>query len=82
MYEGSSLRAGNDAELEATMAQRSTIRRATLAELAIQHATVTPFWWGLWIMLRVGLVPHSLCCPFVLTSSHGLLMLACAPNYV
>ena len=59
MYEGSSLRAENDAELESVMTQRSTIRRATLAELAIQHATVTPFWWGLWIMLRVGLSSHT-----------------------
>ena len=61
MYENSSLRSLNLAELDAAMTQRSTIRRATLAELAVQHATVTPFWWGLWIMLRVGLLAPRPC---------------------
>ena len=58
MYEGSSLKAENDAELEAAMTLSSTIPPETLAELAIKHATVTPFWWGLWVMLRVS--PNSL----------------------
>ena len=62
MYQNSGLRADNDAELDAAMTQRSTIRRATLAELAVQHATVTPFWWGLWIMLRVRLITSALLC--------------------
>ena len=53
MYEGSSLKAQNDKALEGWMTLSSTIPPKTLAELAVKHATVTPFWWGLWVMLRV-----------------------------
>ena len=54
MYEGSSLKAENEKALEGAATLSSTIPPETLAELAVQHATVTPFWWGLWVMLRVS----------------------------
>ena len=55
MYEGSALKGANDAELDSALQQRSTLRADTARELAITRETVTPFWWGLWVMLRVRL---------------------------
>ena len=53
MYEGSELKRANDAELDSALQQHSALRAETLQQLATVQATVTPFWWGLWIMLRV-----------------------------
>ena len=53
MYEGSDYSRANNAELDGALQQRSSIRAGALRELAITRATVTPFWWGLWVMLRV-----------------------------
>ena len=57
MYEGSELKRANDAELDCALQQHSALRAETLAQLATVQATVTPFWWGLWILLRVRQLP-------------------------
>ena len=54
MYEGSDLKRTNEVELDSALQQRSIIKASTMQELAITRATVTPFWWGLWVMLRVS----------------------------
>lgn len=50
----SDLKARNDAELDGLLQQTSRINPSTLKELSIKRATVTPFWWGLWIMFKVS----------------------------
>lgn len=52
MYEASPLKMSNDAELDAMLKQNSSLNPATLKELSVKRATVTPFWWALWIMFR------------------------------
>ena len=54
MYAASPLRARNEAELDGLLQHTSRINPATLKELSIKRATVTPFWWGLWTMFKVG----------------------------
>ena len=54
MYEGSTLKAGNDAEVKGALRQGNAQSTEAMAEVASQHATVTPFWWGIWVMLRVS----------------------------
>jgi hypothetical protein len=53
MYEGSELKKANDAELDSALQQHSTLRAETLQQLSIKQATVTPFYWALYTMLRV-----------------------------
>lgn len=52
MYEASALKAANDEELDGMLKQNSSVNPATLKELSVKRATVTPFWWALWIMFR------------------------------
>ena len=52
-YEESALRAQNDEELDAALQQRSALNKDTLRELSVAQATVTPFWWALYIMFKV-----------------------------
>lgn len=54
MYEGSNLKADNDAELMGALRQGTANSNEALKELASQCPTVTPFWWGIWVMLRVS----------------------------
>lgn len=53
-YETSALKAANDAELDGLLKQSSSLSPASLKELSVKRATVTPFWWALWIMFRVS----------------------------
>ena len=53
MYEGSTLKAGNDAEVKGALRQGTARLNEAVAEVASQCSTVTPFWWGIWVMLRV-----------------------------
>ena len=61
MYEGSSLKADNDAELIGALKQGAAISHEAMSELASNCPTVTPFWWGIWVMLRLSppLLPNS-----------------------
>lgn len=51
-YEASALKAANDEELDGMLKQHSSVNPATMKELSVKRATVTPFWWALWIMFR------------------------------
>jgi hypothetical protein len=59
MYEGSELKSTNDAELDSALQQRSTMRAETTQELSITRETVTPWWFGLFVMLRVRPCRHE-----------------------
>ena len=52
-YEESMLKRENDEELDAALQQRSTLNKDTLKELSVTQATVTPFWWALYVMFKV-----------------------------
>lgn len=52
-YEESALKGQNDEELDAALQQRSALNKDTLRELSVTQATVTPFWWALYIMFKV-----------------------------
>ena len=58
-YEESALKRSNDEELEAVLQQRSSLNKDTLKELSVTQATVTPFWWALFIMIKVRCRPPS-----------------------
>lgn len=45
-YEGSELKQENDAYIDYHMSDTINVSEETLKELAVQHATVTPWWWG------------------------------------
>jgi hypothetical protein len=59
MYNSSALKVRKDAELEGMLQQTSRINARTLKELSIKRETVTPFWWGLWIMFKVSREPSQ-----------------------
>ena len=46
-YAASPLAAKNQERLEALLADTTPLPHHVVAELAVQHTTVTPFWWGL-----------------------------------
>ena len=52
-YAHSELRQRNIQELDSVMQQHSSLSRDTLKELSVKRATVTPFWWALYIMFKV-----------------------------
>ena len=52
-YADSELRQRNMEELGSAMQQHSSLSRDTLKELSVKRATVTPFWWALYIMFKV-----------------------------
>ena len=52
-YEESTLKRSNDEELEAALQQHSSLNKDTLKELSVTQATVTPFWWALFVMFKV-----------------------------
>lgn len=52
-YEGSDLKKSNDKELDVAMQQRSSLNKDALKELSVTRATVTPFWWALYVMAKV-----------------------------
>lgn len=53
-YESSDLKAENDAQLKAFMSasSRDLLSEGLQAELSTLSSTVTPWWWGLWILFR------------------------------
>jgi len=71
-YETSALKAANDAELDGLLKQSSSLSPASLKELSVKRATVTPFWWALWIMFRVSPEPVSL----ILSSAQNAILMA------
>ena len=52
-YEESALKRSNDEDLEAALQQHSSLNKDTLKELSVTQATVTPFWWALFVMFKV-----------------------------
>ena len=56
-YEESALKRSNDEELDAALQQRSALTKDALKELAVTRATVTPFWWALYVMFKVRCRP-------------------------
>ena len=52
-YADSELRQRNMQELGSAMQQHSSLSKDTLKELSVKRATVTPFWWALYIMFKV-----------------------------
>ena len=52
-YANSELRQRNIEELHSAMQQHSSMSKDALKELSVKRATVTPFWWALYIMFKV-----------------------------
>ncbi|CAK0787534.1 hypothetical protein CVIRNUC_010754 [Coccomyxa viridis] len=51
-YADSELRQRNMEQLGSAMQQHSSLSKNTLKELSVKRATVTPFWWALYIMFK------------------------------
>jgi len=51
-YNASPLRLENMAVTERHLHDTSDIPPETLAQLAVRHETVTPWWWALWILIK------------------------------
>ena len=59
-YEKSDLRRSNDQRLAEFATQRSSLTDASLKELSVRRATVTPFWWAIKTLFMVrALNPKS-----------------------
>lgn len=52
-YADGELRQRNMEQLGSAMQQHSSLSKDTLKELSVKRATVTPFWWALYIMFKV-----------------------------
>ena len=53
-YAGSALKKENDEALERHSKQRSMISGEMQKELQVRRATVTPFWWAVKTLVKVG----------------------------
>jgi ABC-type multidrug transport system ATPase subunit len=61
VYAGSSLAQAAAAKVAALEAQKDDLPAHVLAELAVKSETVTPWWWGLRTMIKVGGLVGCVC---------------------
>ncbi|KIZ07852.1 hypothetical protein MNEG_0105 [Monoraphidium neglectum] len=51
-YEASELKKVTEKRVSQLVSERHLVPSAVARELAVRHATVTPWWWSLWVLLR------------------------------
>ncbi len=56
-YAESELFAENGRMMTGRPGTESRTSITTIQELAVKQGTVTPFWWGLWVLIKVCLPP-------------------------
>ena len=59
-YQKSDLRQSNDRQLAEYATQRSSLNDASLKELSVKRATVTPFWFAIKTLFMVRMLPYAL----------------------